>query len=409
MLEIEMSTFKAQPMTALRQRIRQDAASWGEIALTIGSLSQILGLPVIVGALVDKWGYPAAAAGYIASVDLAGLCLGSVLTSALATRVNWRHYVGWALTVCVGVNLLCTHAQEFWTLLLLRLAAGIASGCIYSAALALLSGSKDPARQFSLLIFLQVIANAVMLAVFPGIVARWGPPGLFVTISLLLAASLAVLPLLPTTPMPALVSTDSVRRGGVSALAALCLVAVAFFYLTIGSYWTYAERMGIQFGLTPDAVHRLLTVGVLLSAAGCALAFWLSRRVGQSRPLLISLSALAVVLLLHAAVPTPGMYVVALAVVQLCWNFVDIFQLGTLALIDPTGRGAALVPAAQGFALAAGPATGGLVLAWGRGYPGVLIFGGITAALAATAYAIVHAREFPLERSRTRAARGSLT
>ena len=77
------------------------------------------------------------------------------------------------------------------------------------------------------------------------------------------------------------------------------------------------------------------------------------------------------------------MFVVNLAVLQLCWNFIDIFQLGTLAVVDPSGRAAALVPAAQGAALAAGPAAAGLLLGLGKGYTGVLLLAGSTTALAA--------------------------
>jgi hypothetical protein len=77
------------------------------------------------------------------------------------------------------------------------------------------------------------------------------------------------------------------------------------------------------------------------------------------------------------------MFVINLAVLQLCWNFIDIFQLGTLAVLDPSGRAAALVPAAQGAALAAGPAAAGFVLGRGQGLHCVLLLAGIATASAA--------------------------
>jgi len=61
-------------MSRFARYARRNAAAWAQIALTIGSLAQFLGLPIIVGALVDRWGYSAPEAGYIASIDLAGLC-----------------------------------------------------------------------------------------------------------------------------------------------------------------------------------------------------------------------------------------------------------------------------------------------------------------------------------------------
>src|ERR1019366_8662505 len=110
--------------------------------------------------------------------------------------------------------------------------------------------------------------------------------------------------------------------------------------VTIGSYWAYAERMGIGFGISTKQIHWLLSAGVLLSAAACLRARAGSHRIGQAPALLIALTMLATALLIHGMLPTPTMFVITLAVLQLCWNFIDIFQLGTLAVLDPSGRAA---------------------------------------------------------------------
>jgi predicted MFS family arabinose efflux permease len=369
---------------------------WARIALAIGSVVPILGMPLIVGALVDHWGYSAAYAGYITSIDLAGLFVGSVATSAWASRLDWRRYVTAAIVLCCVTNVLCVWFHTLGMLSALRFGAGLASGAAYSSSLALLCRAPDTARAFSILIFAQVVANAIVLAAFPTIDTAWGPGGLFVTIAIVLAVTLVVVPSLPrrelrheaASPSPDL--TGQLRTRAAAVLSALCLGAVALVYMAIGSYWAYAERMGIAFGISATLVHHLLTASVLLSSVGCLAAFRLSRRVGQSRPLLAALILLSVTLLIHSAWPNPVMYVVTLGVLQVCWNFIDIFQLGTLAAVDPTGRAAALVPAAQGLALAIGPAAGGLALTVGRGYWAVLLLAGGAATLAALCYAIVH-------------------
>jgi predicted MFS family arabinose efflux permease len=212
-----------------------------------------------------------------------------------------------------------------------------------------------------------------------------------------LLASLAVVPLLPgrdaaVKAQATVRAAPHRRRLAVPLLPALCLLAVALFYVTIGSYWAYAERMGIGFGIDIEEVHWLLSAGVLLSAVACVSARAVARRMGQSRPLLLALAMLAATLLIHGMLPTPAMFVITLAVLQLCWNFIDIFQLGTLAVLDPSGRAAALVPAAQGAALAAGPAAAGFVLRLGQGYTAVLLLAGFMSASAAVIYAVVHRR-----------------
>jgi len=315
----------------------------------------------------------------------------------MARRVDWRCYVGAALALSAAFNLLCAPFHSVVALCCLRFAAGFASGATYASSLTLLSRNAEPARGFSILILLQVLANAIVLALFPLLNVRWGPAGIFMAIAGVLLASLAVVPLLPRRDSAAKVqlparATQHRSHFAVPLLPALCLMAVALFYVTIGSYWAYAERMGMGFGISMEEVHWLLSAGVLLSAAACLSARAVAHRIGQSRALLLALSMLATTLLIHGMVPTPTMFVVTLAVLQLCWNFIDIFQLGTLAILDPSGRAAALVPAAQGAALAAGPAAAGFVLRLGKGYTAVLLLAGFMSAMAAVIYAVVYRR-----------------
>lgn len=374
-------------------------------------------MPIIVGALQDGWNYSGAYAGYVTSVDLAGLLTGSTATLLLAHRLDWRWYVGGALALSALCNLACAPFHDILLLCVFRFGAGLGSGATYASSLTLLSRYSDPVRAFSCLILLQVLANALVLMAFPLLNQAAGPAAIFDAIAALLFASMAVAPLLPhrdaraarpppppcaSTGAPSLVSPRAARRatpgaiprrilfGRVPLPPALCLMAVALFYVTIGSYWAYAERMGIEFGISIERVHWLLTAGVFLSALACMSARVVGHRFGQSRALLGALALLAATLLVHGWFPTALMFVVNLAVLQLCWNFIDIFQLGTLAVVDPSGRAAALVPAAQGAALAAGPAAAGLLLGLGKGYTGVLLLAGSTTALAAAIYGIVH-------------------
>jgi MFS family permease len=384
-------------LTAVTTALRQPVLVWAEIALAIGSVAPILGMPIIVGALQDGWGYSAEYAGYVTSIDLAGLLAGSVFTSLMAHRLDWRWYVGAALMLSGAFNLLCAPFHSIVPLCGFRFAAGCASGATYASSLTLLSRNAEPATGFSFMILFQVLANAVVLGLFPLLNERWGPAAIFVAIAAVLVASVAVVPLLPRRDSTAASSRRigvalPQRRSGLPLLPALCLMAVALFYLTIGSYWAYAERMGLEFGIPALQIHWLLSAGVFLSAIGCLSARAVGHRFGQSRALLTALGALAATLLIHGLLPTPAMFVINLAVLQLCWNFIDIFQLGTLAVLDPSGRAAALVPAAQGAALAAGPAAAGFMLGRGEGYTAVLLLAGSTTALAAVIYAVVHRR-----------------
>jgi predicted MFS family arabinose efflux permease len=393
MAQTESGTGLICPDTA-QGSVTGSRGPWAAISLSIGSVVPILGMPIIVEGLEDHWHLTGAQAGYITSIDLAGLFVGSSLTSVFALKIHWRAYLSAALLCACCLNAFCVLHPTLVLLAALRFGAGMASGAAYASSLALLARERDTARAFSFMIFSQVVANAVILAVFPVIDDAFAPAGLFAAVGIVLAATLGVVPWLPGRFAPPVLVHDAVGRRlrslSSTLLAGLCLGAVAFVYVAIGSYWAYAERMGVSVGIPALWVHRFLSAGVLLSGLGCLAAFRLSKRMGQSRPLLMALGTLSAVLLLNGVWQTPLMYVLTLATLQLCWNFIDIFQLGTLSAVDPSGRAAAVVPAAQGVALAVGPAAGGVALTLGQGYSAVLLMAGVSATLAGCCYTVVH-------------------
>jgi DHA1 family inner membrane transport protein len=379
---------------------------WALIAVSVSSITPILAMPVIVGALQDHWGYSAATAGYVSSADLFGVFIGSVATSVGARRLHWRRYVATAMVLSAAFNVLSMLGPRPLWFAMVRLGAGLTSGSAYAASLALLSRTPDPTRSFALSVCAQVLCNSLVLATFPLAIEHGGLAAAFAAIAALCLATLPVTSTLPTTDRSPVGSITKhlahLPREGYSAACLLCLLAVGCFYLTIGSYWAYCERIGLEAGLSPDRVHQLLSVGVLFSAAGCLLAPWFSRRMGLTAPLLFSLIILATALAMNAALPNAALFVISLGIVQVCWNFVDIFQLGALAELEPSGRAAALVPAAQGLALAMGPSAAAMVLELKLGYGGVLAFGSgasICAAAAATMARLLRASSATCPRS----------
>lgn len=71
--------------------------------------------------------------------DLAGLFVGSALTSAFALFVHWRRYLTGALLIAASLNLACVLHPDALVLAGLRFGAGLASGAGYAASLTLLS------------------------------------------------------------------------------------------------------------------------------------------------------------------------------------------------------------------------------------------------------------------------------
>ena len=79
-------------------------------------------------------------------------------------------------------------------------------------------------------------------------------------------------------------------------------------------------------------------------------------------------------------------------VVFLFWNFIDIYQLDTLAMLDSRGRYCALTSAAQGLAMTLVLACAGYLLEQGYGYASVLFLGVFGVLFSFVAYNLVYYR-----------------
>lgn len=370
------------------------------IIIAISGWMVFMGMPILVGALADLRGYSEEVVGYLASAELGGMFLSSVFVSLTVNRLNLRFAALAGLVISLVINLVSTQVDAYGPFMMLRVVAGFGSGMCYSIAIANLSGSQYRARNFSYLIFVLVLVNALELYTFPLMARAWGVSAIFVAFAAMNAISLFVVPLLPQraadeTPSAGHSLSDSNESISVSPknaklLVWLCLIAITAFYVCVGGFWAYIERLGVDRGLSSDFIGTTLAVTTVFSLAGCFGAYWLSKRAGQSMPLIIAFGTIGVVVILMGLITTPVIYVAGLIGFQLLWNAADIYQLGTLSNIDRVGRYGALVPGAQGLGQTIGPAGGGFLLGQGAGYVGVMSFVGSMAIIAMTTYCIVH-------------------
>ncbi len=342
------------------------------------------GMPVIVGALADGYGFSESEAGYLTTMDLAGGVLASLLVSFLVTRVNRRQLVLVGFLLAVLLNGVAAFVQDYSTLMAIRLIAGLGSGVVYAMSIALLAGTHHLSRNFSILLFAQVSASALELFFFPKLAASFGTGSIFAITALASALSMSLLPFIP-------VDRGSTERGeniaeavdtGVPLAPWWCLLAIFFFYLCVGSFWAYCERLGVGAGLDGDSVSVSLALGNLFSLIGCGLAYWLSQRFGQARPLLIALAFVGAACVLLSGEVTPFIYVLGTYTYFLFWNLIDIYQLGSLSELDHSGRFAALVPAFQGVGLTLGPAGSAWLLDNGLNLSEIVLLDAATTAVA---------------------------
>lgn len=370
------------------------AAIVAAIVISIVGAVVMMTMPVLIGALADNLGFDEQQLGWLASSDLFGSFIAAILTSFLIVRVN-RHYIAIAgIITALVTNFLSAQTHDFETLICLRVLAGVGGGVCYSLGVGCLAGSHNTARNFSLLMFALTFIGAAGLYLVPILSGSWGVAGIYYAFCIIFTICLIAVPKLPAFNSEA---TDKVAGNEFSVqipvyLPKLCLLAAASFYITVGSFWTYIERAGVDGGLSEELITNTLTIGTLFSLLGCVLSTWLSNRFGQSKPLIAALICMAGAMTLLAIGINPVVFIIVNFTFNVLWLFTDIYQLGTISNLDHSGRYTALMPGAQGLAQALSPSVAGFILSQNVGYGGVMVLAAAGSFGAFAVYTFVYAR-----------------
>ena len=342
------------------------SAIFAAVILGFAGTGVAMGMPLLVGSMAKSLGFSEQQLGWLASSDMGGLFVGSILAALLVTSVNRRLLAAGGLLLVILANYVSTQNPDLLPLMLSRLSAGIGAGICYSTCTASLAGSHHAARTFSILLFVLVLMNAFIFYIFPIIEGEWGVNGLFMFYLLEAVPILLILPWLPRycaeksieenveqNVEESVEARDEVAvkegTGGLSirshvpkALPRLCLVAVFSFYLLVGAYWAFIERAGAAVGISTEFIAGTLTWGQVFSISATFITVWLARRFGQLKPLLFALLIMVMTMLVLARKVDQITFVYSVFSFSFFWIFIDVFQLGSLSNIDHSGRYAAL-------------------------------------------------------------------
>lgn len=368
------------------------------IVLGFAGTGVAMGLPLLVGSMAESLGLSDQHVGWVASADMAGLFVGSVITSYFVTRINRRYIAAVGLSLVILGNYFSTQDPELVVLMISRFFAGLGAGVCYATCTASLAGSHNSARTFSVLLFVLVAMNALIFYIFPIIDEKWGVNGLFVFYLLEAIPVFFVLPLLPSYCVEESDETVATSHShGIEPhpripqiLPRLCLVAVFSFYILVGAYWAFIERAGVAASINAGFISGSLTWGQVFSVTATFMAVWLAKRYGQSKPLLFALFIMVATMLVLAGRVDEVTFAFSVFSFSFFWIFIDVFQLGTLSNIDHSGQYAALVPGFQGVAQALAPTLAGTLLSYQYGYSSVMMVCALASSVAFCIYLYVY-------------------
>jgi MFS family permease len=310
--------------------------------------------PGFVQGLVEYAGFAETTAGDIASAEMWGIALTTVLMTFFASRFNWRRVCAVSLLVIAAGNLASLFADSplwfgFW-----RLVAGLGAGGIISLGFAIVGLTRDTDRNFGWLIMWVLIYGAVVLFAMPTAYRLVGFDGVIVFFALFALSGLAVLRWLPHSGTErSQVDTAAVD---LAPLYKGCALAAMFcYFLAQGVVWAYLFLVGTSGGATEQQVANGLTVSQFAGVAGAFTAAMLGSRFGRATPLTLSILATLLPLALLFGPTGALVYGAAVCVYNYGWNVTHPFLLAAMASFDRAGRMVVYAVAMQMLGLANGP------------------------------------------------------
>jgi predicted MFS family arabinose efflux permease len=356
----------------------------------------LVGIPVISTAWVQLLGFSEVEVGRVAGADLGGLSAGAILVSLVIARFNRRYLAAAGVFLAVLANALCIVFVEYEQVLWLRVLAGIGSGMYTAIAVATLGGTSRPARAFNMLLFAFAFSQALEMHVLPQLSMN----GIYTVFIVCYLITLLFLGWIPPRPVPkplladqsSEATADVPRRSLSPAVPWLCLAAIFVTYINIGAYWTYIELASLAAGIAEDWIGRILVWASFLSLLGCLFATVVSNRFGLAQPLLVSLIVMAwIVGVLSTGINNTNILVSVFAF-NFLWIFIDVYQMATVANIDPAGRYTSLMPGAQGLGQIVGPNLAAFLLGANLGYSGVFVMCAAASLTAMAIYGLMYLR-----------------
>jgi predicted MFS family arabinose efflux permease len=347
-------------MTNLRGMI--GAIYAGVVALIVVNV-----LPALINLIAVNLKWDERALGLLASADVAGITLGSIVGVPAVRRLALRTIVICGILVLVAADLACGAAGTRELMVTYRFIGGCASGIILAACYAIYS-IANAQTNFAAFNVGQMVSGFVGVTAIPLLAAHFGWRSSFYSIALVTAVALPLivhLPALPFATASRLDHTVPQARSGVAVWFAVCGLVV--YIVGEGAVWTFMERMGADSGLSEHDINVAVSVCTLAGVLGAVVTMFPSKRLGVVLPLAAS-AALSVAGCLEMRSSNPTMYLAALAAFTFAWLAFATVQFAVIAEADAIGTATVSMSAAWYAGFAVGPyLSGELVVKYGYG------------------------------------------
>ena len=315
--------------------------------------------PLFLGAAAVDLGLIEREIGYIAAVEMAGLAIMGMTAPVWILRVRWRTMALLALAALIIGNLLTIFANSYLMLLVMRGFTGLfGDGLCWVLGMAVLGEAKNPDRIFGInMIGVSALAAAHFYGL-PPLIDVWQ---LDVIALVLALEGLLIVPFLFWFPKSSR-KQISVSTGPAKlprTVAATGLLVNLVWYISIGGFWAFVERIASNAGLSAQATGAVMSVGVLSGLLGAVAATWLADRAGRMWPLVLTFILHIGVMVVLTGSFDVNTFLLAMVCFNVIWFFGSAYMQGLIATADSDGRAIVLTPVCIAAGASIGPAVAG--------------------------------------------------
>ena len=315
--------------------------------------------PLFLGAAALDLGLAEREIGYIAAVEMAGLAIMGMTAPAWILRVPWRAMALLAIAALITGNLLTIFADSYLTLLAVRGFTGLfGDGMCWVLGVAVLGEAQNPDRVFGINMIGVSVLTAAHFYGLPPLIEHWQ---LDVIVLVLALEGLLIVPFLFWFPKSSIKqkSTFAGPVGFPRTVAATGLLVNLVWYVSIGGFWAFVERIASNAGLSAQVTGTVLSVAVLSGLLGAVAATWLADRAGRMWPLALTFILQIGVMLVLAGAFGVNTFLLCMLCFNILWFFGSAYMQGLIATADSDGRAIVLTPVCIAAGASIGPAVAG--------------------------------------------------
>ena len=325
------------------------------ILYPLGPAAVILA-PLIVGGVIDEYGFTDAQAGLIASMDGLGLVIGLLAGALWVRKVSWPRMLLLGLAAYAAANALSATTDTAGALVAMRLLCGFCGGSVFAIINAALGDNRQPDRAFGIA---QAVQGVMMFAAFASVPLM--AEGRLVNSLFFMLAGASVVLMLCVLRFPhkgvarTAAGPDAAGQAGRLGLIWIGLAGGLLYYASVFGFWAWIERVGVNAGLAGGAVEFALSVSQIAAVAGGIAAGLAGDRFGRVAPLVCAAAGQLLVLWLLLGQFSAATYLIGACLYQGLYIIATSYLLGVIARLDQSGRYVVVMNGVLGIGASLGP------------------------------------------------------